>query len=129
MSERVRENATERVQTPALKDGSLAALTGLATVLLSVQRTSDGQWLDFADSTFKAAGWTTRQQAMTEVSASLAPGEYRHDLDLSAVTNPAEDDTLMVRVDESSGAAKNVPLHGELKVGQWVSELGGVRKI
>lgn len=129
MSERVRENTTERIQTAALKDGSLAVVTGLTTVLLSVQRASDEQWLDFADDTFKASGWTTRQQQMTEVSAALAAGEYSYDLDLADITNPAADDTMMVRVDETSGTAKNVPLHGELKIGQWVSELGGVSKL
>lgn len=41
--------------------------TGL-TVVASIQRISDRQWLDFNDVTFKAAGWTQRQFSLTENS-------------------------------------------------------------
>ena len=120
---RIRDGDTERIQTPAVKDGSLAALTGLSTVVVAIQRVSNGDWYDFADDTFKSSGWTTRQQAMTEVSATLAPGEYRYDFDTSAITNATADDTYMIRVDETGGTAKNVPFHGEIKVDQWVADL------
>lgn len=113
---RVRQGDTERIQTPAVKDGSLAAITGSATIVLAIQRTSDGFWLDFNDSTFKAAGWTTRQQAMTEVSATLAPGEYRYDW-----TTPASAETYMLRIDDTSATAANTPFVGEIKVDPWAS--------
>jgi len=113
---RIRGGDTERIQTPAVKGGDLAALTGLATVVLAIQRTSDGFWLDFNDSTFKSSGWTTRQQAMTEVSATLAPGEYRYDW-----TAPSGTNAYMIRIDETGGTAKNVPFVGEIKVDPWAS--------
>jgi len=117
-SVRILGGDTERIQTPAVKSGALVALTGLSTVVVAIQRVSDGFWLDFADSTFKSSGWTTRQQTMAEVSATLAPGEYRYDW-----TAPAGDQTYMIRVDETGGTAKNVPFHGEIKVDQWVADL------
>jgi hypothetical protein len=123
MTVRYRADETDRIQTPAVKDGSLAALTGLTTVVISIQRISDGQWYDFNDDTFKAAGWTTRQQQMTEVSATLAPGEYYYDWDPGNITNPTTDETYMVRVDETGGTAKNTPFHGEMKYELWVDEL------
>lgn len=116
---RILDGDTERIQSAPLKDGSLAAVTGSATVVVAVQRVSDGQWLDWNDDTFKASGWTTRQQTMTEVSATLAPGEYRHDFDTSAITNAAADDTYMVHLDDTSGTAVNVPQVGEIKIDQW----------
>jgi len=123
MLTRILSGDEERIQTPAVKDGSLAALTGLTTVLLSIQRTSDGFWYDFNDDTFKSTGWTTRQQQMTEVSSTLAAGEYYFDWDTSQITNETADDTYMIRVDESGGTAKNVPFHGEIKIDQWVKDL------
>lgn len=42
------------------------------TVRLEIRRDSDGQYLDHDDLTFKAAGWVTRQLAMSEVGT--APG-------------------------------------------------------
>lgn len=122
-SVRVLAGDTERIQTPALKDGSLVAVTGSTTVVLSIQRQSDNFWYDFADDTFKSSGWTTRQQQMTEVSASLAPGEYRYDWDTSSITNVAADDTYLLRVDETGGTVRNVPVTGEMKMDQWVADI------
>ncbi len=90
---------TERVEILAL-NASLGALTGLTDLLVSIRRTSDGYWYDFADDTFKNAGWTTRQIAMAEVSAVTAAGEYYHDFDTSAITNPTDADIYEVRVDQ-----------------------------
>lgn len=120
---------TERIQTPPLKDGSLNILTGLTTVVVSLQRTSDGHFLDFSDDTFKATGWTTRQQQMNEVSAALASGEYYYDLVTGDLVNPAVDDTYMVRVEETGGTAVNVPLVGEIKVDQWAAKSTGLRSV
>ena len=119
MSERVTADAVETIQTPALKDGSLTPLTGLTSVVASVQRVSDRKWLDWDDDEFKDSSWTERQRVMSEVDASLSPGQYACDFDLAEITNPVDDDTYMIQVDETTGAAKNAPLSGEIKVGQW----------
>jgi hypothetical protein len=62
-------------------NGSTGGVTGL-TVVVAVRRGSD--YLDFADGTFKASGWTTRQAAMTEVSAANSPGRYERDFDIAS---------------------------------------------
>lgn len=60
------------------------------TVQLAVRRDSDGLWLDFSDNTFKAAGWVTPKQAVTELSGAGIPagvvGEYRATVDPAAWT-------------------------------------------
>jgi hypothetical protein len=117
---RIQTGATERVEAIML-DGSLAPLTGLLDALLSVRRVSDGYWLYFSDDTFKASGWTTRQQVMSELDSTNDPGVYGHDLDTSAITNMAADDTLELRADCAS--AVNTPQTGEIKVGQFVDNL------
>ena len=122
---RVQTGDTERI-TALILDGSLVPLTGKTDILLSIRRDSDGQWFDFdaGELDFKASGWTTRQQAMTETDSTNAPGEYHHDFDTSAITNAADDDTYQVRVEQSPGTdAANVPQVGEIKVGQWVDGL------
>lgn len=48
------------------------------TPKLSIRRSSDNMYLDFADNVFKSSGWTTRQVTMTEVSTTLCPGCYRY---------------------------------------------------
>lgn len=53
------------------------ALTGSANLRVQIRRLSDGYFLDFNDSTFKNAGWTTRQATISEISSTNAPGEYR----------------------------------------------------
>lgn len=54
-------------------DGGVPVTGGSPTV--GVRRASDGYWWDWNDSTFKAAGWTTRLAAMTE-TGTTAPGFY-----------------------------------------------------
>lgn len=118
-SVRILAGETERIQTPSLKDGSLNAVTGSTTVVVAIQRVSDGFWYDFNDDVFKSVGWTTRQTQMTEVSATLAPGEYRYDFDTSIISTPTADDTYLIHIDETGGIAINVPMSGEVKVDQW----------
>ena len=120
MNVRIQTGDTERIEALML-DGSLSPLTGLGNVLLSIRRVSDGYWLDFDDDTFKASGWTTRQQAMTQTDVTNDPGVYHYDLDTSTITNPTADDTYEARVDCASAA--NVPLTGEIKVGQFVDDI------
>jgi hypothetical protein len=127
MSERILGGTTERIEAVVL-DGSLAPLTGLTTVVVSIRRASDDTFYDFNDFTFKASGWTTRQQQMSEIDSANAPGEYAYDWDTSAMTNPERDDTYEIRVDETTSAA-NVPQVGELKIDQWVAEALGMRAV
>ena len=47
---------------PAYQEGH----SGVTGVEFGVCDLTDGDWLDFNDSTFKAAGWTTQYQAMAE---------------------------------------------------------------
>lgn len=66
--------------------------TGLSPVVALRQ---GANWLDFSDFTFKPSGWTTRQAAQTEVSDTLAPGQYEYALDVSQL-NAAVGDVFMV---------------------------------
>lgn len=66
-----------------------AGVTGLSPVAAVRDAATDGSYLDFADGTFKASGWTTRQAALTEISAANAPGKYVRRVALSGVTLPA----------------------------------------
>ncbi len=110
MSTRVENGATERIRATALS-ATAALLTGLGDVLIEIRRKSDGFYYDFNDSTFKAAGWTTRQQAMTELDATNSAGTYYYDFNTSGLS----DDEYFIRV--TSVTAVNVPQEGELKVG------------
>lgn len=64
--------------------GASGGVTGLAPVV-AVRKGSD--YLDFSDLTFKASGWTTRQQALAEVDATDSPGSYEFSLDVSAIAS------------------------------------------
>ena len=59
---------------------STGGIPGLSPTV-EVRRTSDGSYLDFADSTFKVAGWTTKQGALVD----LGGGCYQRTLDLAAI--------------------------------------------
>lgn len=120
---RIQTGATEQIVAVAL-DASLVALTGLTDLKLMIRRVSDGWSYDFADATFKVAGWGTRQQAMTEVSAANYPGEYQYTWNTGAITNPTANDAYLLTVTQTPGTTvKNVPQVGELKVGQYVDKL------
>lgn len=123
MIERYQTDETIPIEVLAL-DASLDPLTGLTDLLLSIRRKSDDFFYDFNDDTFKSTGWTTRQQALSEISAANAPGEYGHDWDTSAITNAVDDDTYMIRVDQSPGTnAANMPQTGEIILGQYVDDI------
>lgn len=59
---------------------STGGVAGLSPTV-EVRRTSDGSYLDFADSAFKLAGWTTRQGALSDIGG----GCYQRMLDLAAI--------------------------------------------
>ena len=84
-----------------------SGLTGATAVVAIRDGSTLNSWLDFNDSTFKTVGWTTRQAALTEVSAGNAPGVYALSggLDLSSLTGlPAAGGELIAEFDVSSGS-------------------------
>lgn len=120
---RILTDAVEMIEVIILGDVAVP-LTGKTDILLSVRRISDNYYLDFADLTFKNTGWTTRQQQMSEVSAVNAAGEYQYSLNFGSIVNSVVDDTYQLRVDQSPGMdAANVPLFGEIKVGQFIDDI------
>jgi len=123
---RIQSGGSDRIATAPLHAGNPAVpLTALATVVVSIWRVKAGvvEWYDFADSTFKAAGWTTLQQAMTVVDATRAPGVYQYLWDTSAITNPEADDSYYYFATDTSATAKNIPQEGQLDVGQYVDDI------
>ncbi len=102
---------------------------GATGVLIRIQRASDGQFFDFDDSTFKAAAWTERDTALTQVDAVLLAGIYElpGGFDSATVTNISKDDTYIVF--PVKGAAVDtedavMPAPGEFKVGFFADSVG-----
>jgi hypothetical protein len=120
--------STSRIQTNELEPIKYAArdilgapLTGKTDLLVKIYRRSDGQYLDWTGMTFKAAGWTTLQQTMTEVDAVNLQGIYRTDFDTSLIFNPNTDDIYVFSIDQSPGTdVIGMPVEGEIKVGNWL---------
>jgi hypothetical protein len=120
---RIQTGSIERIEALAL-DASLNPLTSLTDLLIAIRRVSDGYFFDFNDLTFKNVGWTTRQLAMTEISATNAAGEYYYNFNTATITNPSSNDTYEIRVTQSPGTTvKNLPQVGEIKVGQFVDKI------
>lgn len=120
---RIQTDSTERTEILALDEDS-QPITGLTDLLLSIRRISDEYYYDFDDDTFKNSGWTTRQEALSEIDSTNSPGEYYYDFDTSAITNATANDTYELRVDQDPGEdVKNVPQTGEIKVGQYVDNI------
>lgn len=119
---RIQTGATERITAMALSS-ALAPLTGLTDMLIAIQRISDGFFFDWGDLTFKSVGWGTRLGVMTEISATLAAGQYYRDFITGTITNAAANDTYLITVTQTAGTAKNMPQVGELKVGQYADNL------
>jgi len=56
---------------------------GAANTEIWFLRQADGFYYDHDDSTFKASGWTTLKEAMTEVDATNDAGYYALSVDVS----------------------------------------------
>lgn len=121
---RVQSGAVEPVQV-YVQDAAGDALPGLTDLYLRIRRDSDGKFLDWNDSTFKSAGWTTLDLPLTEADAALAPGIYEvpGGVDTGSWTNANPDDNYLVYPLQSPGTNARLPGPGELKVGQWVDRL------
>ena len=118
---RITSRTIEPIQIPAT-DNTGAPLTGKTDLFVRVRRESDGEYLDFADGFFKAAGWTTRDAVLAESDATLAPGLYERVGGLDTRTNPAEftDEDLTIISLQTPGTDAVLPGPFEVKVGQFV---------
>ena len=115
-NELVQSNETERVYATAL-DADGDPVTSLTDVLIEIRRVSDGQYYDFNDNTFKASGWTTRQQQMSELDVTNSAGVYYYDFNTTGLSA----DKYFIRV--SSATAENMPAEGHLTVGGYVDSI------
>ena len=65
-----------------LSQSGVGGITGKAPTVAFRDATSLVSYLDFSDSTFKTAGWTTKYEALSEVG----DGHYSLNVDLSLIT-------------------------------------------
>jgi hypothetical protein len=63
------------------------------TVTIKIKRMSDGYWLDFNDSTFKASGWTSKS---TTLSEDTTEGYYYYTFDPPSSETGAEEYIFLV---------------------------------
>lgn len=128
MSDLIQTGDTEPIVLD-VRDALGDPFTGASDVLVRIRRDSDGEWFDWDDSTFKAAGWTERDRACAEADSSLAPGLYEvlGGFPSLAATNLAADDTYVV-VPVKGPAADTVgavlPAPDEFKIGWWADAVG-----
>jgi len=81
-------------------DSDGVAITGsAANTAIKFRRAADGYYLDHADGTFKASGWTTLETTMTEVDATNDPGYYEFSQDVSTW----DDGWYQVSIDHDDG--------------------------
>lgn len=75
--------ATWKIKQPLYEaDGS--AITGSSSLTIKIKRDADDYLFDFADSTFKASGWTDNSEQLAEFDAVNLPGEYEKEIDISS---------------------------------------------
>ena len=67
-------------------DGASGGVTGLTMTVKARDGSTTDSYLDFADGTFKTAGWTTQEAAMSD----LGRGHYHASIDGSTVTTILE---------------------------------------
>ena len=126
---RVQTGDTEQIVFLVLQKNGTPAV-GRATLRLRIYRKSDNQFLDWADMTFKAAGWTTLDQTMTEVSAANAPGHYElvGGFDTSAIISASPNDTYVTVPSQTSGIDV-LPGPGEMVVGFWADDIAKIDEV
>ena len=79
-------NSTLRLELLVTNSGGGVTAAQGASATVAVRRASSGDWLDFNDNTFKSSAWTTRQQTLSEVDATNAPGYFGANLNLNNIT-------------------------------------------
>lgn len=114
---RIKNGDTEKI-VAIMVDASGNTLTGLSNVFLKIRRLSDDKYIDFDDNTFKSSGWGSVTKVMTEVDSTNSPGEYGY----SFSTSGFSDDIYILTA--TSASAANSPQKGELKVGDYVDDIG-----
>ena len=125
----VRDGETEQIQV-LVRDSTGSPLIGKTDLFVKLRRDSDGQFLDWSDITFKAAGHTTINKILTEVDATNIPGLYEvtSGIDTGAITNPASDDRYIVAPLQTPGTDALIPSPGAFRVGRWVGDIVLMRK-
>ena len=114
----VKTGATEPI-TVFILDSSGDPLTALTDVYVRLRRLSDGFYYDWATATFKAAGWTTLNQLLTEVDAVYSPGEYEV---TGGLLTTGFSGRYIVSPLQTPGTNAKLPAPAELEVGGWVDE-------
>jgi len=123
---RIETGAVEPIQLFVV-DVAGAPLTGLADIYVRARR-EDGKYLDWADMTFKASGWTTLNKILAEADAINAPGLYlaTGGLDTSAITNPITDDYYSIIPLQTPGTNAQLPGPSQIAVGKWVDTIEAI---
>lgn len=115
-----------------VEDATGEPLTGKTDIKLKIRRLSDDWFFDWSDDTFKDPGIVTKiLETLNEVSSLYNPGTYQLDtanhvdgFDTSNISNAINDDTYYVTAVQDGGSdAANLPLDGEIKVGQYVDDI------
>ena len=106
-------------------DSSGDAVTGKSDLEIAIRRRSDGFWFDFDGGLdFVVSGSvTTRQQVLTEVDATNAPGLYSYTLDLSTITNATVNDEYEIIYRQNGGSDVKIPGPDELLIDQWPAQV------
>jgi len=64
-------------------DASGSGITGSSDLGVKIKRDADDYFYDFNDDTFKPSGWVSISGTLTEVDATIVPGEYEVNEDVS----------------------------------------------
>jgi hypothetical protein len=95
-------------------DAGGSPIVGMTDLYAAIRRTSDNEWLDFSDNTFKAAGWIQRQQVMTQIDPGLAPGFYTFTFNTTYFPTP---DIYIISVQELPPTVFTTIATSELRIG------------
>lgn len=127
----VKAGAVEPLTIAVRKASDGTPLTGSTNLRVSIRRTTDNRFLDFADGAFKTSGWTTRQATLTEIDSTNAAGWYEyvtgggvHGIDTTG-WNAVPYDVAFEEV--TSTLAQGAPQigFGEIRVGGSIENLDG----
>jgi hypothetical protein len=120
---RIQTGATEPIQLFVVESNG-TPLTGLSDLYVRLRR-GDGKYLDWADMTFKASSWATKDKPLAEADATGAPGLYEvvGGLDTALVTNAVANDDYVVVPLQTPGTDARLPSPGVIQVGKWADRL------
>jgi len=117
---RIQTGAIEPIEVYAV-DIRGKALTGLLDLYVRIRRSSNGQFLDWSDMTFKTSGHVLLNKPLTEMNLTLAPGVYKvvGDFNTSIIVNPIANDSYLVIPLQTPGTTAFLPGPGQIDVGGW----------